>query len=123
MLRAGGDLYVEVPSQHTPYLPTGDIVREQGYPIIASNFWEDGTHINARSIDEIAQDAEDTGFVTLATGYITSPFIEDSMLALGRELSDPELVTYAYWSKLLWAQYAIFRKPNEMSSFIEGLSE
>ena len=52
----------------------------------------------------------DENFSLESHGIIENTFLENDLLSLGMKNDDIELTTYGMWSKLKFAQYAIFQK-------------
>jgi O-methyltransferase len=112
IMKPGAQMYIEIPSIHTKVLPDASLLRAQGLPVIASNFFEDHTHIETYSPDALRSLCEEGGFRVIAAGYVTSPAYEDDLLYYGYKNNDQETAVYGLWSKMLWAHYIVVRKPN-----------
>jgi SAM-dependent methyltransferase len=109
-LKVGGVCYLEVPSWHTKELPHRDRFTALGWPMMISNFFDDGTHLETFQLDELVALGRSAGMTPVASGFITNPFLADRMMAFGIEHQDAELLLYGFWMRTRWAQYALFEK-------------
>ena len=109
-LAAGGRAYVEMPSPTSKRLPTADEYRAKGWPMMISNFHDDGTHRDTMGLDALSAIASDAGLHCLQRGYVSMPYLEDTLLAKGHAWKDSEVLLYGFWSKTKWAQFAVFER-------------
>ena len=110
VLKPGGEIYIEIPAEHTASLPHVDVLRAQGLPAELSNFFEDTTHNKTYTLDEITALAQPFGFYIVAEGYVTAPHVENELLYLGYVMQNASYATYGLLSKLNWSRYFIFKK-------------
>jgi len=121
VLKPGGSLYVETPAAFTGGLPTSDKLRNQGLPMIASNFFEDDTHVRTISNELIAATATLAGFSIQQQGVIRSDYFGDALIQYAQMVDDVIYGMFGYWAKTGWAQYLILRKPDSFDRYIRDL--
>ena len=109
-LPAGGRVYVEMPSPASKALPTAAAYRAKGWPMMISNFHDDATHCDTMELEALTAMAAHVALSCLQRGYVSVPYLEDTLLAQGYAWNDSEILLYGFWSKTRWAQFAIFEK-------------
>jgi SAM-dependent methyltransferase len=109
-VRPGGLAYIEMPSPASKGLPRAEEFREAGWPMMISNFFDDGTHRDTFDLAALEAMAARAKLVCRQRGMIRVPYLEDALMSRGCKWKDSELLLYGYWSSTLWAQYAIFEK-------------
>lgn len=109
-LTAGGRAYVEMPSPASKRLPTADAYRAKGWPMMISNFHDDATHRDTMDLEALSAIASGAGLNCLQRGYVSMPYLEDTLLAQGHAWKDSEILLYGFWSKTKWAQFAVFER-------------
>lgn len=109
-LRGGGFAYVEMPSPATKTLPTAAEYRAAGWPMMISNFHDDGTHRDTLDPEALVAMADAKGLRCLHAGYVSVPYLEQAMMAQGIAWKDAEILLYGYWSATRWAQFAVFER-------------
>jgi SAM-dependent methyltransferase len=109
-LRVGGLAYVEMPSPKTKMLPTAAEYRAAGWPMTISNFHDDATHLDTLDQEALIAMANANGLRCLQAGYVSVPYLDQAMIALGIAWKDAEILLYGYWSATRWAQFAIFER-------------
>jgi SAM-dependent methyltransferase len=110
-LRPGGRAYLEMPAPLSKTLPTVGDMAERGMPVMISNFYDDGSHIDTFPLETLGAWAQAAGFAVDASGIVRHPFIEDRLLQFAVDNADSEMGLYGYWSITGWAQYVILRRP------------
>lgn len=109
-LRAGARAYVEMPAPSTKSLPSAAEYRDAGWPMMISNFHDDGTHRETVALDALVAMGEACGLGCLQRGVVSVPYVEQALMAQGCAWNDAEVLLYGYWSSTRWAQYAVFEK-------------
>jgi SAM-dependent methyltransferase len=109
-LKKGGVCYLEVPAWHSKALPKRDAFTGLGWPMTISNFFDDCTHRETFTLDELVRLGEDVGLKLVASGYVNNPHLADRMVAFGIEHNDAEVMLYGFWARTSWAQFATFEK-------------
>ena len=109
-LRVGGRAYIEMPTPASKALPSAQTYRDRGWPMMISNFHDDATHRDTFPLAELIETAGRAGLSCVESGVVSSPHLEDALIARGYAWRDEELLLYGYWSKTRWAQYAIFER-------------
>lgn len=112
ILRPGGVLYIETPSERTVVLPSfGCVGKNQPVPI---NFYDDHTHIRPFSPHALARMSRGVGFAPLKAGYarnwlavLTSPIT----FILAFLLQKRSFLVHSVWHVAGWASYAVVQKP------------
>jgi SAM-dependent methyltransferase len=110
-LGAGARAYVEMPSPTSKALPSAQVYRDRGWPMIISNFYDDATHRETLDLTELIRIGAAAGLRCVESGAISSPYLEDALIAKGLEWQDGEILLYGYWSKTRWAHYVVLEKP------------
>ena len=109
-VRIGGLVYIEMPTPASKELPRAEEFREAGWPMMISNFFDDGTHRDTFDLLALEAMAQRAHLKVRHRGTIRVPYLEDALIARGCEWKDSELLLYGYWSSTLWAQYAVFER-------------
>jgi len=110
-LAPGGRAYIEVPSPASKELPRREAFVARGWPMTISNFFDDGTHLDTFSLDQLVAIGADAGLEAVAAGAIEHPFLADSLMRYGLDHGDAEVLLYGFWSKTRWAHYVLLEKP------------
>jgi SAM-dependent methyltransferase len=110
-LVSGGRAYIEVPSPASKDLPKREAFVARGWPMTISNFFDDGTHLETFSLDQLVAMGAEAGLEAVAAGAIEMPFMADSMIRYGLDHGDAEVLLYGYWAKTRWAHYVVLEKP------------
>lgn len=110
-LRPGGEVYIEVPAPKSALPPKAASFQEAGWPMMISNFYDDGTHIKLWDEAELIGQALDAGFTLQTSGVVRDRYMEDTLMAAGLQRGDTELMLYGFWSKTYWSNYFIFECP------------
>jgi len=109
-MKAGGAVYIEVPGPESALPPKASEFRKAGWPMMISNFYDDGTHVTLwNALDLIAQ-AQDFGLILRGSGIVSDPYLEDTLIAAGLRRGDSELMLYGFWSKTRWSIYFVFER-------------
>jgi SAM-dependent methyltransferase len=109
-LRPGGTFYVEVPHPRARGLPRAEEFRARGWPMMISNFFDDATHLETPTPQQMSQWAKGCGFDIITTADIQSE-LHNELIAYGVENNDQEALLYGYWAATGWAYYCVLRKP------------
>lgn len=110
VLKKGGVIYIETPSQHTVNLPSKTNYIEKGFLCTTINFYDDQTHTTPTDIDEVGTFGNTNGFMVLEKGYCRSIYLEDALISYGYKHKDAEASQYGLWSKLLFSSYIVLQK-------------
>lgn len=110
VLKKGGYLYIEIPTPETYRYPSRNLFVERGINVSTTNFYEDKTHLRTFGPEVLTGLLRSHDFQIMESGIIENRFLERELLAYGFRNNDPETSTYAIWSYLKWAQYAIGKK-------------
>lgn len=109
-IKAKGRIYIETPTYETQHFPSRQAFVDNGINMSITNFFDDKTHIKARTLDEIAYLCKTNGFTVLESGMIENKYLEDELVSYGFKNHDPEIIQYGVWLKLRWSQYLIAEK-------------
>jgi SAM-dependent methyltransferase len=110
-LLPGARAYVEVPSPAAKDLPRREEFVARGWPMTISNFFDDGTHLDTFSLDQLVAMGAAAGLEAVAAGAIEQPFLADTLIRFGLDHGDAEVLLYGFWAKTRWAHYAVLEKP------------
>jgi len=108
----GGRAYIEVPSPASKDLPRREEFVARGWPMTISNFFDDGTHLDTFSLDQLVSMGAGAGLEAVAAGAIEQPFLADSLVRFGLDRGDAEAMLYGFWAKTRWAHYVILERPH-----------
>jgi len=111
VLAPGAMVYVETPTEESVDFPDRHFFRQQGCPTTTINFGDDRTHRQVVGRQALRELFTGAGFDVEEAGTIRMPFLEDALLAKAAAEGDQELGSYGLWSRLGFAHYGIFRKP------------
>lgn len=109
-MKPGARAYIEVPSPGSKDLPGREEFVARGWPMTISNFFDDGTHRDTFTLEELSGMGREAGFGLVAAGAIENPFLDDTLIRVGIDGGDAELVLYGFWAKTRWAQYVILER-------------
>jgi SAM-dependent methyltransferase len=115
----GGLTYIELPAPHTVALPHCGVLRKQGIPVIASNFFEDSTHIRTYAPEQITAMASAFGLRQVASGTIQNSYVADALLSYAAQYGDQECAMYGLWAKLQWSDYVILQRSSPLTRYID----
>jgi SAM-dependent methyltransferase len=107
----GGRAYFEVPSPAAKDLPRREEFVARGWPMTISNFFDDGTHRETFSLDELVALGAAAGLEAVAAGAIEMPYLADTLVRFGLDHGDAEVLLYGYWAQTRWAHYVVLEKP------------
>jgi hypothetical protein len=95
-------------------LPPRREFAENGFDLMITNFFDDGSHVAVPSQESVVADLRSLGLIIEEQGIIKAPFLEGELLAsaaLWPTAFERELVCRnAFWSHTGWAQYVIASK-------------
>jgi hypothetical protein len=111
LLPSGGTVFIDWPSPHTIDLPSRKVFESKGYDITTLNFFDDRTHKNAISIEEIVSSAKELGFLTINQGMVDMPYLASRLRDEGRMKNDVYLLSMAMWLRTNFVSYCTLRKP------------
>jgi SAM-dependent methyltransferase len=111
VLRPGGRVYIETPTDTSCELPPRDFFLREGLPTTTINFFDDSTHTRALSPCELVTLFKSVGFDVQESGTIRVQSLEEDLIAQAAACGDEELGSYGLWSMLGFAHYGIFIKP------------
>jgi SAM-dependent methyltransferase len=103
----GGLAYIEGPSPFMKQVPSRDVWREHGIEIACGSFYDDATHRDTISLDDMVRRTAKAGFFIEESGYIRNRFVEDQLLPLALAEGNPIYATFAVWMKYYVPQYLI----------------
>lgn len=110
-LKPGGTVYLEWPHPVSKIMPSLTVLQALGVNVMTTNFYDDGTHVDAWAMPDIVEGMQAAGLQINACGRVWFDFIADQLLAYGKATSNAVDLTYAVWYKFAWAQYLIASKP------------
>lgn len=110
ILNVKGKVYIELPAYDTQGFPEKQAFVDKKVHVSITNFFDDKTHIKARTLDELANLCKANGFTVLERGLIENKFLEDELFTYGFQNQDSEITQYGVWLKLRWSQYLIAEK-------------
>lgn len=111
-LTPGARIYIEIPAPASTTLPPAEEFRTLGWPMIISNFYDDGTHLQTFSLTELSLIAERLGLQVMAQGIIENRWLADQLMDHGIKSQDGETLLYGYWLATGWAHYMELRLPS-----------
>jgi len=109
-LIVGGRAYIEWPHPISKSMPTCGELRDLGFNISTTNFFDDPTHIEPWEMQVIVKKAIDIDLQPEATGQIISPYVSDMMRDVGISSKDQPTLTFAVWGHVGWAQYVTLQR-------------
>ncbi len=110
LLPRAGRFYLDWPSAHTVDLPKRKLFFDAGFNVTTLNFFDDGTHLTAYPIPDIANRLEDCGFRIQAAGYIEMPFIAESLKHNGILENNSYFMSMALWLRTRFTSYVVAEK-------------
>ena len=113
-LAPGARLYIEIPSLASTTLLPAPEFRALGWPMIISNFYDDGTHLRTFSSEELSMMAARLGLQVMAQGVIENRWLADQLIDYGIKNQDGETLLYGYWLATGWAHYIELALPNRL---------
>lgn len=105
-----GRLYLEWPNQTSLDLPSRDELAAAGWPVMISNFYDDDTHRRLPPEEDIVAALDAAGLAIVERGVIDMGELTDQLIAMGRQLSDPQMTLQGFWSLTHWSRYVIAEK-------------
>ncbi len=109
-LRPDGQIYIEMPSEESKTAPTAESLRAMGHPVLATNFYDDHTHIDTVSLADLRSVAEEQGFFVEESGYWRNRLLEPVLLERSRQTGDAFYAHAHFWMKTRFAQYIIAQR-------------
>ena len=113
VLRRGGYVYIEFPSEKTRRFITAKTLKRLGCPVTTLNFFDDETHISLYGLQELAGILEGEGLGICKCGDIMEPvkkLLSPLLLVIGYALRDESIFTGSLWSLVNWASFLLARK-------------
>jgi ubiquinone/menaquinone biosynthesis C-methylase UbiE len=113
VLRKGGHLFIEIPSEKTKHFISSVLLRRYFLPVSTFNFYDDKTHKSTYSQKNIVSMLEKEKFEIVAYGDIQEPvkkILSPFLLLLGFLKRDTNIFTGALWAVVNWASYIIAQK-------------
>jgi SAM-dependent methyltransferase len=107
----GGRAYIEVPSPASKELPRRDAFVARGWPMTISNFFDDATHLDTFSLDQLVAMGAASGLEAVSAATIEQPYLADSLVRFGLDHGDAEVLLYGFWAKTRWAHCVVLEKP------------
>ncbi len=97
-VRVGGLVYIEMPTPASKELPRAEEFRAQGWPMMISNFFDDG-RIAILSTLRYSRTWRDTRSCAAVIGErFVPPYLEDALILARLRVDRFELLLYGYWS-------------------------
>lgn len=115
-MKVGGRAYVEVPSPGSKDLPRREEFVARGWPMTISNFHDDCTHRDTFTLEALSALGGAAGFGLVAAGAIENPLLADTLLRVGLDRNDAELVLFGFWARTRWAQFVILEKQDAQAA-------
>ncbi len=106
-MRPGGRLYLEWPNATSLDLPPRNALEAAGWSVVISNFFDDATHRELKTLEEVAAIADAAGFEVLERGVVDFGLLTDQLIDAGRVRQDSYLTLQGFWSLTRWAAYLI----------------
>lgn len=113
VLKQGGYIYVEFPSERTRHFIASKTLKRLGCPVTTLNFYDDETHISLYTMEEMITVLEEEGFRTWRYGDVREPVkkcLSPFLLIAGYLIRDESIFTGSLWSLLNWPSFIIARK-------------
>lgn len=115
LLEEGGRLYLDWPSPHTIGLPRLTDLKCCGYDVSTINFFDDASHIQTFSIDDIVAMCAKVGLRVESQGILRMPYLAQGLKREGLNQANSIdervfLLTAAVWLHTGFASYASFVK-------------
>jgi SAM-dependent methyltransferase len=101
----GARLYFEWPAPHTINLPSAKVIAVHGFHIQTLNFYDDGSHIQTYSLDEVTMALEREGFTVVEQGEIRLAALAQELLARGRRTDELTWRQMGLWAAIGWCNY------------------
>ncbi|MDR7036505.1 2-polyprenyl-3-methyl-5-hydroxy-6-metoxy-1,4-benzoquinol methylase [Methylobacterium sp. BE186] len=109
-MKPGGRMYLEWPHEFSKRMPSSSFFAEHGIPAFTTNFFDDHTHLQTWTAQDIIDIAGTSGLQPEFAGRIVLPYAAGWMRDQAREASDKISGTFAIWCAVGWAQYVILTK-------------
>ena len=109
-LSTDGRIYLEWPHPVTKNFPTQQSLQDIGVNISTLNFFDDLTHVEAWSAQEVIKLLNENGFEIEGGGRVHLPWISEQLKNHARLENDFTRLTTGTWAALGWAQYIIANK-------------
>lgn len=112
VLKPGGKIYIETPNHFSTEAPTVQSFQEAGiyYSTTTTNFYDDKTHRQPYSAEEIIKFFDAEKFLIMEQGTVWNDYLLDIMLSYAYKNKDTEIWTYAVWLYYQWCDYVVFIK-------------
>lgn len=113
VLKEGGYVYIEFPSEKTRHFMTAETLRRFACPVTTLNFYDDKTHISLYTIQELTGILRDEKMSVCGSGDIREPVkkcLSPMLLLAGYMMRDKSIFTGSLWALLNWASFIIARK-------------
>lgn len=116
VLKQGGYIYVEFPSEKTRHFVTSKTLKRLGCPVTTFNFYDDETHISLYTMREMLGTVEEAGLGIWRYGDVREPVkkcLSPFLIVTGYVLRDESIFTGSLWSLVNWASFIIARKKGD----------
>jgi SAM-dependent methyltransferase len=113
VLKQGGYLYIEFPSEKTRHFITAKTLKQFGCPVTTFNFYDDETHISLYDVQELVRILKKEGLNVCRHGDVLEPVkkcLSPFLLFIGYVLKNESIFTGSLWSLVNWASFVIVRK-------------
>jgi SAM-dependent methyltransferase len=105
--RPGARCYFEWPNLTSLSLPPRGDLAEAGWNVMISNFHDDYTHRELKSLDDVAAMMADAGFTIIERGVVDAGYLTDQLIDAGDVYGDDQLSLQGFWSATHWSTYFI----------------
>jgi SAM-dependent methyltransferase len=107
LARPGARMYIEWPSTWSGRSVSRSALESLGIHSSTLNFFDDPTHLELLSIDDVELLFRRKGFTTVNSGTITNDYLAPELFRCGYAEADPETTTYALWLMFRFSTYLI----------------
>jgi len=90
-----------VPSRASALPPKAEAFKKAGSSMMISHFFDDGTHTTLWEPKAVIGQAKDAGFKSHTHGVVNGRFLEDTLMAVGMDRPDEELMLYGFGARAI----------------------
>jgi 2-polyprenyl-3-methyl-5-hydroxy-6-metoxy-1,4-benzoquinol methylase len=109
-LAPGGRVYLEWPHVVSKKLPKSSFFSANGLNVMTSNFYDDGTHIEAWNMNDIVNMCHRSGLALETFGRIHFDRVATLFNQLAHATGDSVYGTFSVWLRVGWPQYLVAYK-------------
>lgn len=107
----GARIYLEWPAPRTKRFPTASQLANAGFTIQTYNFFDDTTHIDTYSCEEVSGKLERNGFETQSSGYVDLGVVARELAIRGRIADNMSWRQMGIWCATGWCNYVLAKLP------------